>query len=287
LRLWLTSGSLKEERVQTIHCVDRGSWVELSFPDPAEDILPGSSWGKADELFTSAYWAAIGRSEAPSAIGAKRLGETLIEEVSACLLGGYGIPAEIGLAAFDRVLDSGLLAEESPAEEAILEVLSAPLTVGNRSARYRFARQKSHYLANAIRRIQSATPPLDQGVVLRDWLREIPGIGWKTASWVARNWLDADDVAILDIHVVRAGQLAGVFGTDARLPRDYRGLESLFVEWSFALGVRPSVLDTVIWREMRSSPHLVAKALEAMANFRQPKGEDDSHKSSPPPLVDK
>ncbi|MDZ3993341.1 hypothetical protein PspTeo4_24872 [Pseudomonas sp. Teo4] len=47
--------------------------------------------------------------------------------------------------------------------------------------------------------------PLHSGRALRDWLLELPGIGYKTASWVARNWLDADDVAILDIHILRAG----------------------------------------------------------------------------------
>lgn len=129
--------------------------------------------------------------------------------------------------------------------------------------RYRFARQKSRYLALAVGRIRTASPPLDRGRSLRDWLMDIPGIGWKTASWISRNWLDADDVAILDIHVCRAGQLAGIFRPDARLPRDYRVLETLFIDWSIALGLRPSVLDAVIWREMRASPRLVSESLRS------------------------
>jgi endonuclease III len=44
----------------------------------------------------------------------------------------------------------------------------------------------------------------------------LPGIGPKTASWIARNWLDADDVAILDIHIMRVGQVIGLFPLSKR-----------------------------------------------------------------------
>ncbi len=249
--------------MQVVRWCEQNAISELLLPGAGDSVLPGLVWGKADELFTSAYWAAIARAEAPLENGARRLGENLVEEVAACLLGGHGIPAELGLAAFYRLRDSGLLSEPCPPETEIFEALSKQLPVGGKSVRYRFARQKSRYLALAVRRIRTASPPLNRGRLLRDWLLDIPGIGWKTASWVSRNWLDADDVAILDIHVFRAGQLAGIFRSDARLPRDYRALEVRFIEWSLALGLRPSVLDAVIWREMRSSPHLVAETLRS------------------------
>lgn len=249
--------------MQVVRWCEQNEMSELLLPGPGDSVLPGLAWGKADELFTSAYWAAIARAEEPLESGARRLGEDLVEEVAACLLGGHGIPAELGLAAFYQLRDSGLLAEPCPTESEIFEALSEQLLVGGRLMRYRFARQKSRYLAFATRRIRTASPPLDRGRSLRDWLIDIPGIGWKTASWISRNWLDADDVAILDIHVCRAGQLAGIFRPDARLPRDYRVLETRFIDWSIALGLRPSVLDAVIWREMRSSPHLVFQSLKS------------------------
>jgi len=254
--------------MQVVLWSEQSGTSELLLPGPGDSVLPGLAWGKADELFTSAYWAAIARTEESLKSGARRLGDELVEEVAACLLGGHGIPAEVGLAAFYRLRESGLLAELFPTETEILEVLSGQLHVRGRSIRYRFARQKSRYLAPAIRRIRTTSPPLERGRALRDWLRGIPGIGWKTASWISRNWLDADDVAILDIHVIRAGQLAGIFPTEARLPRDYRSLEARFIEWSVALGLRPSVLDAVIWREMRSSPRLVVESLRRLGYDR-------------------
>ena len=88
---------------------------------------------------------------------------------------------------------------------------------------------------------------------VRDWLLALPGIGYKTASWIARNWLDADDVAILDIHVLRAGALAGFFERELTVERDYLQLEDQFLKFSRAIGVRASELDAVIWLEMMSS----------------------------------
>jgi thermostable 8-oxoguanine DNA glycosylase len=79
----------------------------------------------------------------------------------------------------------------------------------------------------------------------------IPGIGPKTASWIVRNWTGTDEVAILDVHVIRAGQLIGLFPKHIRLPRDYSALEARFLEFSHALKVRASLLDAIIWREMR------------------------------------
>jgi thermostable 8-oxoguanine DNA glycosylase len=79
----------------------------------------------------------------------------------------------------------------------------------------------------------------------------LPGIGPKTASWIVRNWTGTDEVAILDVHVLRAGQLMGLFPREIKLPRDYGRLEQIFLEFSKALNVRASLLDAIIWREMR------------------------------------
>src|SRR5207248_10153124 len=83
----------------------------------------------------------------------------------------------------------------------------------------------------------------------------------KTASWIARNWLDADDVSILDIHVVRAGRLAGFLAPGLSVERDYLALEAQFLAFSKAVGVRASELDAVIWREMASSSSTVRELL--------------------------
>jgi thermostable 8-oxoguanine DNA glycosylase len=82
------------------------------------------------------------------------------------------------------------------------------------------------------------------------------GIGPKTASWIVRNWYDSDDVAILDVHIVRAGQIAGVFPRTAALPRDYYVLEDLFLRFARAIEVRPSALDAKMWSQMRQAGKL-------------------------------
>jgi hypothetical protein len=87
----------------------------------------------------------------------------------------------------------------------------------------------------------------------------------KTASWIARNWLRADDVAILDVHVMRVGQLANVFPKDLTVERNYHELEGRFLSFSAALHVRPSELDAVIWSEMASSPASVRHVVEHLS----------------------
>jgi N-glycosylase/DNA lyase len=252
----------KLTKLQVVSCIQGSDWVEFVLPDSDTHVVPGVEWGRPDELFTPAYWAAIARTDGSPLPEAHRLGSSLLEEVAACILGGYGIPAELGLAAFARIRDAGLLNDPLVGESAIFEALSVPLTLGTRVLRYRFARQKSHYLAGAIRVLRGSEPlPLTSGRALRDWLLQIDGVGWKTASWIARNWLDADDVAILDVHILRAGLLAGLFHQEEKVPRDYMTLERRFLDLASAIGTRPSTLDALMWRQMRSSPHLVTKCL--------------------------
>ena len=70
-----------------------------------------------------------------------------------------------------------------------------------------------------------------------------------------------DDVAILDIHVLRAGAIAGFFGPGLKVERDYLALEEQLLRFSEAIGVRASELDAVIWYEMMSSPLTVRRLL--------------------------
>ncbi len=42
-----------------------------------------------------------------------------------------------------------------------------------------------------------------------------------------------------------------VFPSEVRLPKDYYVLESLFISFAKAIDVRASLLDAVMWLEMR------------------------------------
>jgi hypothetical protein len=89
------------------------------------------------------------------------------------------------------------------------------------------------------------TPPDDDALVC------LPGVGPKTASWVVRNWRRSDKVAILDVHIARAGRIAGFRPADWDPARHYPAMESAFLRFSEAIGVRPSVLDGIMWDYMR------------------------------------
>lgn len=236
--------------------------VQLELPPAQDQVLPGIDWGAIEAFPTPAYWSyqVIARRVIGNSVKYK-LGATLSEEVGACLLGGHGIPAHIGIKAFEHLKAHNVFENEA-SEESIFSLLSQPLAIEDKTVKYRFARQKSKYLASALQHLSEEDPPLNTGKDLRDWLLAIKGIGPKTASWIARNWLDADDVAILDIHVLRAGQLCGFFSEDLSIEKNYSELEQEFLNFSHALGVRPSELDAVIWFEMMSSPKSVRRLLE-------------------------
>ncbi len=207
-------------------------------------------WGEIHELGTAAYWIDQTRRLDPPA--SYRLGETLTEEVAACILGGHGIPAKIGLAAFVGLRDAGLL--RPPADpDAIEDRLREPMAIAGRSkpVRYRFAAQRAARVSAAIEILERTNPP-DEPLALRDFLLAFPGVGPKTASWVIRNWTGHDGVAIIDIHVQRAGVAAGFFSPDWRLPRDYARFEQAFCAVAHIGGVSSAALDACIWDQMQA-----------------------------------
>lgn len=240
--------------------------VRIDLPSSGVQVLPGVRWGSVDAFPTPAYWTyqVMARRILGRSINYK-LGATLREEIGACLLGGHGIPANIGIAAFKALRNHGAFGLETPSEAQVLDWLLQPIELDGRSVRYRFAKQKARYVAAAMQRMAEQPAPESTGRALRDWLLEIPGIGFKTSSWIARNWLNADDVAILDIHILRAGHLAGLFPAEMTVEKDYLELEALFLEFSKGLGVKASELDAVIWLEMMSSPTTVRQLMDPAA----------------------
>lgn len=245
---------------------------KLPLPAPHAEIWPRLLWGDAATAFTPAFWAAqVWLSDLGSA-PKYRVGDSLVEEVAVCLLGGFGFRSEIGLAAFESLKAAGLLVVGAPAT-AIERVLQQPMPVGSRRVRYRFPAQKAKYLGAFLSRIATDPAPelRDGGIALRQWLLGFDGIGLKTASWVARNWVNCDDVAIIDIHIHRAGLLAGFFEPTLSIARDYLELERRFVEFSRAINVRASDLDAVMWDQMREFQDVPIRLLrERDAGCRRP-----------------
>lgn len=248
-------------RMQVAYPSDGYNAIRVEVPAANRVVLPGLLWGEAGGLFTPAYWAVNSKlfatqrqhEETPH-----RLGRTLAEETAACLLGGYGMPAEIGLAAFNRLRDRKLLfpgVTPTKLEAALLEAFK----VVGRVVHYRFPRQKAQYLAACLTWLDAHELSLTNSRALRDELTKMPGVGPKTASWIVRNWLDVDDLAILDVHIIKALRLLGLVDV-LKLPRDYEKAESIFVRLANRLGVRASVLDAVMWEHMRRWGHLIERS---------------------------
>lgn len=247
---------------QTAAILTRTGRIQLELPPSALEVMPGVEWGAVDAFPTPAYWVfqVLSRRLVGEAVQF-RLGQSLVEEVAACLLGGHGMPATICMAAFEHLRERGAFSGEPPTQSRLEAWLKEPLLVQGRTVHYRFASQKSRYLAAALPLARTA-PSFEAGKQLRDWLLQMPGVGPKTASFVARNWLGADDVAILDIHIMRVGQAIGLFSPALTVERHYFELEDLFVRFAQNIDVRASELDAVIWYEMASSPSTVRHLVE-------------------------
>ncbi|WP_036109636.1 MULTISPECIES: 8-oxoguanine DNA glycosylase [Luteibacter] len=239
--------------------------VNIELPDADAEVMAGVRWGEVYAFPTPAYWAyqVVARRLESTPVRYK-LGSTLREELGACLLGGHGIPAKVGIAAFEHLRSRGAFADATPDESTLAEWLSESLLVEGRTVRYRFAKQKAAYLAKSLKCLDEGGVPTSTGRALRNWLLKCPGVGHKTASWVARNWLDADDIAILDIHILRAGIFAGVFSPHMAVERDYIDMERLFLDFSQGMGVRASELDAVIWYVMMSAPRAVQSLVDRL-----------------------
>lgn len=238
--------------------------IEYTLPHQDNEVMPGIKWGDYCQLYTPAFWKYMYLYLAPShEKNTHRLGENVIEEVIACLLGGYGIPSEMGLLAFKRLKDASLIYQGVSFQE-IENALSTPFIVNdNKQVKYRFANQKSKYIHSFLQRDDLHSVDTSNDMAFRNWLLTIDGIGPKTASWVTRNWLQSENVAILDIHIIRACQIAGIFSKDSDVSKSYFTLEDSYIAFCNALEVRPSNMDAIIWNYMKKTNKL---ALRVMSN---------------------
>ena len=240
----------KDEPCQVAWRYTGTAYERIKLPLPSAEVLPGVPWGHTAEFFSPAFWKYHSQAHRDAERFQRHaLGHTLVEEVCACLLGGYGMPAELGWAAFVRLRDQGLLSGRAGIEE-LEHALTRPFRVRYAMRKYRFARQSAKYLCGAINAVRDLSPTRD-GRQLRSQLMNINGIGPKTASWIVRNHLGSDDVAILDVHITRAGVAAGVFPQWADPTRNYFELEQRFLEFCAAIDEPPSRLDAIMWDYMR------------------------------------
>ena len=227
------------------HLLDPGQEVPLQGIRSMRSVM----WGHAWQIGSAAYWVERTRQSAGDHPNRHRLGSDLREEVAACVIGGFGMPYELGLAAYNEVKNQ-LNLTALPSQDDIEGVLRQPLSVGGSIRRYRFPRQRAERLAAALAYIGKTDTNLMGNREMRDWLLGAPGIGLKTASWIVRNIRSSAEVAVLDIHVLRAGARAGVFPEQPAIHRQYLELEAFFLSWASVGQVPAGDLDAAIWAEM-------------------------------------
>ena len=231
-------------------------------PNPEADIIEGVKWGRCDQLFTPAYWKV--QYHLHEDIFCKdfyRMSDNLIEEICSCILGGFGIKSEMAVLAFERLRDLDLLLPGTSFGQLHV-ALTVPFFYKSHWVRYRFPKQKAKYLAELLNRGDLHLIPGENDYNLREWLLTVSGIGMKTASWVTRNWLNSRNVAILDIHIYRAGLLAGFFNTTKCLTKDYKKMERNYLDFSSALGVDAANLDALIWLQLKETNELAIEILK-------------------------
>lgn len=239
--------------MQKVYCFNGNHEFSMDLPHHNENIFGAVKWGKFEDFFTPAFWRAQTwffelRNDAALTY---QLGETFEEEVVACLLGGHGIPSEMGIAKFNQFKENEIFTSNNISLEVIERIMHTPVYLDGKNKKYRFAKQKSKYIYDALIKISVINEKEKSDLELRNFLLGINGIGLKTASWIVRNYRDSNDVAILDIHLYRAGLLAGFFTENDKIEKNYFAMEEKFLDFCKHLGIQSSKLDAVIWRIMK------------------------------------
>ncbi len=234
----------------------------LILPSASAPLIDRITWGHFSRPFTPAFWrASLWLQDNPAGrFSHNRSRQSIMKETVFCILGGYGIKAEVAQAYFNKMSNAGIFHGAGTRETDIRRLLKEPAIYQGRTYGYRFPNQKARYLAQALRSFADHEIPRDD-LRLRDWLLELPGIGRKTAAWIVRNCLGSDNVAIIDIHLQRAGRLMGLFDSRTLCASTYAYFEQRFLAFAKALKVQASALDMLIWKTMREHTFVASAQL--------------------------
>lgn len=236
-----------DQPVRDPHCA-RSSDAYLTFE------VAGSiwhvRWGRFDTFGSAAYWVdQTIRFGYEQRVPAKLHGPADLEsEVVFCLLGGFGVRAEDAAEAHARVMPT--IATSRVVDAGSIEVLLRGRSAGGEGNSHRFPHQRAQRIAAAVQGMRNEPVPREP-LSLRDRLLKLPGIGPKTAAWIVRNYAGSDEVAIIDIWLVRMLTWNGVFQRTWDVRRNYGFYETAFLSYAQQGNVRPAALDLCIWDQAR------------------------------------
>lgn len=183
-------------------------------------------------------------------------------ELLFCLLGGHGVSYELATSASQVLADRGIFSScerrgdrlQRYVQDLLGRPWYEPRRLDGEGRRYRYPKRKAALLrgaddwllANGGAGLLEALRAIDDERRRRTWLCGCPGVGPKTASWVLRNVGLGDELAILDVHILRALENAGRLNS-YHLPRDYDSVEQTFLAWSADLDAPAAAFDLLLW----------------------------------------
>lgn len=251
--------------------------IQRTIPNHEEILYSSIKWGKIESIFTPAFWFSqvlMHKTKQDEFI--YKIGNNLEEEIVVCLLGGFGIKEELCLASFQALKKHNVIEDiEKISIEKIKYILLNEVKINNRTIKYRYYNKKSEYIYNALIKLKKDNYDIKSfsDIELRNYLTTFQGIGLKTASWIVRNYLNSDNVAILDIHIHRAGILTGFFDINDSIEKNYLHMEKKFLMFAKALNVKASELDVLIWSKIRILNSMVIELVNEkknnLLNFKQ------------------
>jgi thermostable 8-oxoguanine DNA glycosylase len=192
--------------------------------------------------------------------------EDLERELLFCLLGGFGITYEHDRSATEIVATLAPFADfwnDGELLDALVATLSQaqfePARRDGSPRRYRYPMRKARLIVDARRWVLQHGPLAIRLAELpdcrsrREFLCDCPGFGLKSASWLLRNVGLGSQLAIIDIHILRALADVGRVPRDVRLPRDYEAAEKAFLDWCIELAAPPPAFDLFLWAWQRQT----------------------------------
>ena len=227
-----------------------GSGVEPPWPLPFEH-----AWLSCADLFCRAVEEqAFRASSAPE------------HELLFCLLGGHGVSYELARSAASVIARLRPFSETWEPDDIRAAVANslrrrqfAPACRDGSLRRYRFPERKADTIVAAAAWLRE-TGPLEAAVMRRpdtrsrrEFLCGCPGVGPKTASWLLRNMGWAEELAIVDVHVLRLLSDLGRIDRSIRLPRDYDEVERAFLQLCDEMQAPAAALDLFAWEWQRGT----------------------------------
>lgn len=199
----------------------------------------------------------------------------LWRELVSCILGSR-VPYNQALSATEHLTNLGLLeaAERgkvgAPYERRLWRALARPMPNAMPGAEplcYRFPKLRANHISRTAASIyddrSSLTAILRTSSAPQDVRARLVslavGIGPKQASLFLRNIGYSDDLAVLDVHVLRYMAVMGLRGKHDRSPArlaEYEHAECLFRAHSREIGYAVGCVDVAVWIVMRLLPEV-------------------------------